>query len=212
MKLYEIIDVISFYSINNLILGGDLNNVMAEDSRESRLIGSFMFDYKLTLCNDIIKPNCDYTSYHETLDLYSYVDYFMMSHHLTCKLTSLRMMDDVINISDHLPIELSCIMPWECLRNHLNMHTGNGNASRHSSHCNLRWDKAKLYDYYNACYSRLQPLLSKLDELCMLSHCTQFVKMGNLIQGPMLSNKTKAVKVIDNVYDCYEKALYKAFI
>ena len=53
----------------------------------------------MTLCNDIIKPNCSYTYYHEALNQYSYVDYFLISN-----MTNLLVLDEMVNL---LPLKIS---------------------------------------------------------------------------------------------------------
>jgi len=93
----------------------------------------------------------------------------MLSNELAPDLLQLSMLDGLINFSDHLAIELSCVIP-------LVVANVPADVTPRPSHCNFRWDRANLCEYYNACFTRLQRLMNKLNELYterVISACLQ---------------------------------------
>ena len=76
--LLEIGDIISLYPDYSIVLGGDLNNDLTDNSESTKHIRSFMSEFNMTFCNELIAPNCNYTYHHRTLNHWSCVDYFMI--------------------------------------------------------------------------------------------------------------------------------------
>src|SRR6266496_5131116 len=110
--LEEIEITLSLYSDCRIVCGGDFNTDLSIDDQHSRIIREFMSNHLLSLCNNCIKPNCDYTYMHKTLtDRKSLVDYFLISTSLSPCLIRNCVRDDLVNLSDHHPVSISLSLP-----------------------------------------------------------------------------------------------------
>jgi len=138
--LSDISDVISTYPGYTLVFGGDLNNDMTISSKVSKILKQFMTDFKLILCNDVIKPNCDYTYIHESQQHLSYVDYFLISDDIVGDVIEFQILDDMVNMSDHLPIFMSLRLSLNTV-NIDNVKVTDEDSNNTST---LRWDHADL--------------------------------------------------------------------
>ena len=127
------------------------------------------------LCNDIKKTNCDYTYRHDSLNHSSYVDYFIVSKCFKGDIIHHSILEDEVNLSDHLPIALSITMDHlttNCKINALKFHpTESGNDG---STTRLRWDHANLQLYYATTYSVLLPIFEEFN-----------VSLANCLKTPL---------------------------
>ena len=74
----------------------------------SNNINDFVDQYKLLVCNCVDEDSTDsinYTYFHESLGHYSRLDYFLISTCLADKVVSSKITDNVLNMSDHLPLK-----------------------------------------------------------------------------------------------------------
>ena len=149
--------VLALYPDYDIIVGGDLNTEMTVNSVHSRLIMHFMNEFKLTLITDLITPDCKYT-YLNTNNQSSLIDNFMISANVIKSNLQFNIVQDLINLSDHLPIAMSAEL---CINNTANetVHT----SKSAPANIRLRWDHANLADYYSVCYERLQPIMNEID-------------------------------------------------
>jgi exonuclease III len=178
----------------NIIFCGDLNSNLYVVSPGSTLIKSFMSDYGLIICNDVLPTICDYTYHHETLKHKSYIDFFLVSTGMVDFIIGHSVLDEEINLSDHMPISLKvCLKSADII---LSVPEANSNIRcKQASSKSFRWDHANLADYYMASYNMLLPILSDLD--CMHfdhgnAHCYD--------QAFQEVNKAAAIELIETVY------------
>jgi exonuclease III len=161
--LSEIGDIIALYPNHSVVLGGDLNTDMSISSSACQIIKSFMVKFKLKLCTDIYAANCKYTFHKDTQQHFSFIDYFMVSENVAEQVWQFKVIDHLVNLSDHMPITISVGLPiggGENIRT--NMHAIP--AEKQSQHRRLRWDLANLQHYYATSYEILQPLVKDVSE------------------------------------------------
>jgi exonuclease III len=187
-----------------IILGGDLNTDLYDNSDVSRFINSFCSDYVLDICNNIIPPNCDYTYCHEGLQQFSYLDYFLVSKNTTSNLIDHAVLDNELNMSDHLPISLTI----RC--NDVSMNLAVNVADKNTENCcnkvsNLRWDHANLFQYYEASYTALLPIYDRLNDLYLkYKLCDGLPEYGetmNNFNGISAVDHSIITSLIDVIYD-----------
>src|SRR6266496_797011 len=94
-----------------IILGGDINTDLNKVSPHSKIIHAFMRAYDLVMCSQIIPPNLTYTYFNEALNQRSMTDFFLISNLLRGGLTKNLMIDNLLNLSDHLPIHIELDFP-----------------------------------------------------------------------------------------------------
>jgi len=161
--LSDITGVICLYPNYKIVCGGDFNTVFPTDSSASKLIRSFMSNCKLTLCTDIIAPNCNYTFVKETQQHYSFIDYFMISTDIVDTLIQFKVRDDLINLSDHIPIHIAvCINVPESV-----LQLGDNVSQSKEKACSalplrLRWDHCDVSHYCSATFSCIQSISQNL--------------------------------------------------
>src|SRR5467141_1692032 len=110
--LEEIDLTLALYSDCVIVCGGDFNcEIFSADDHHSRIINKFMSSHDLVLCNNYIKPNCNYTYMHKTLERKSMVDYFIISSKLVPGLIRNCVRDEIVNLSDHFPVSISITLP-----------------------------------------------------------------------------------------------------
>lgn len=152
-----------------IVLGGDFNTNLHENSPGSNLIRKFMIDFGLVACNDILPTNCNYTYKHESLHHKSYVDFFLVSSAISNTIAGHCVLDEEINFSDHLPISLDLYLQCNFVCDSTNMPQLSVNGASGNNDCvqtrskSFRWDHANLADYYAASYTVLQPVLNELN-------------------------------------------------
>jgi hypothetical protein len=162
---------------------------------------AFMKDFNMSLASDIVKPNCSYKYYHDTQQHFSTVDYFMVSEDVVDNSLQFSILDDVLNLSDHLPVSLKIAVP-DFVTFPLKEHV---HASPRQTAA-LRWDKANLAEYYALSYNRMQPLMHDLDEF-YINHvtpvCNLYVNFNDepvLLRSQLVNNRPAAINLIEQVY------------
>jgi hypothetical protein len=124
-----------------------------------------MADYRLTLCTDVIAPNCNYTYVQDSQQHSSFIDYFLVSEKIVINLKQFHIAEELVNLSDHLPICMSALLLVDA-----DVEPEAGNRPRPTVNFNvrdkvrLRWDHANLANYYHLCNERAQPLLCEIDK------------------------------------------------
>ncbi len=104
--LIEIGSIIEMFPNFDIVMGGDFNMDLRERTPLTNPVHDFRKKYKLNLCYDEIKTNCDYTFFRESLGQKTMIDFFLCSDSLKSKLLEHVMLDNLINYSDHLPLFL----------------------------------------------------------------------------------------------------------
>jgi hypothetical protein len=69
LLLTEVLNIVKLFPDHTIIVGGDMNISLLDDSIGARIIHKFRNECKLTLCNDVIKLNSEFvlSRYSETL-------------------------------------------------------------------------------------------------------------------------------------------------
>ena len=197
--LSEISDIVSMYPNYDIILGGDLNVDLKDNSRTTNIVRNFMANLKLTLVTDVIQPNIDHTYFHETQQHYSFVDYFMFSTHLMSSAVEFRIMDEVVTLCDHWPIYLNIPLSLSIAPNHTPAAKRDPIISNQAP--KLRWDHCSLQDYYALCYARLQPVLEEIDSIY-----SQYLdplmtdRSSYLCSSDLANNRQTVIHLIEEVY------------
>ena len=201
--LAEIKDIVALYPGYELVMGGDFNVVLGEISRATDMIRNFLTDLLLSVVTDLIHPNCDHTYFHDSQQLFSFVDYFMFSSSLMNDCLEFKIPDDMINMSDHHGIYLSLMLPMliHVYTLQADMLTNNSNLTSRPTRDSyrLRWDHAPLPDYYALSYERLIPVLRDIEPF--YDHCFNIVNDdSNTFDLSAAQLKGTATKFIELVY------------
>ena len=161
--LADIEHIIDIYPGNKIVCGGDINTNIDKNSNASKLINDFNKNLSLISCNKIINSNLNYTYCHETLQHYSYIDYFFISNSMCSNLKDFKILDLFNNLSDHLPI----MIKLQCLPRDMDDAESPPKELQNSKilHKQLRWDHASLPNYYAYSRSLLQPIFDELVQL-----------------------------------------------
>ena len=190
---------------------------MSDNSKASELIRGFMSDYKLTLCSDVISPNCNYTYIHETLQVTSFIDYFLFSTNSINNLLQFRVLDDLVNMSDHLPVLMSATLSVAVPRPMDN----SAKSIRHAQEIRLRWDRANVASYYSHCYSSMLPLMCDMDnfysQYLPLASVNAHCQAGNGYDEPIMLTRNRvvtarpaAIEFIESIYERFTTNLCEA--
>jgi len=182
---------------------------LKDDTIYTKPIHKVMDTHKLILSNDIIKPNCNFTFFRDSLNQKSMLDFFLISDTLVTNLKDNKMRDDLFNLSDHLPI---------CMTLQLGTKIGGGGgggtalpprvtAIRDNKGQRLRWDHTHLFNYYNAMHPSLAPLFN------MASKCyNMLLNSGSddpvdICRNNIENVKPSAAKTVECVYNGIVQAL-----
>ena len=207
--LANIYDIVSLYPDYKIVFGGDLNTSLSVNSKATKSVREFMNLCYLTDCNDVMQPNCNYTYCHDTLNHFSTLDYLMVSSSIIHNdLIRFQILDNMINLSDHLPVLIA-----------VNFRVDNPDSNKRQLHGpkpdvetqrRLRWDYANLADYYALSYRRLQPILNDLVEF--QSHLLRddyFNHGDNAYQPDDLNGiRNKVITAIEEIYCKLTATLY----
>ena len=146
--LTSLSNTIGQYPDSKVIITGDFNCNIVDNSIGSTLIRQFMLEYKLLCCDSFCTSDISYTYHHATLDSRSYIDHFLISDYMEKDILSCDIVDSAVNFSDHLPVLLRIRIP-----NFQPAHDSFPVINH--KHSRLRWDKANLECYYNTTYFNL---------------------------------------------------------
>ena len=97
----DIEEVFISYPGLKMVCGGDFNASLDNLVGRSTVFTKFILDCGLIPTNKIIASNLAYTYCQETLQRYSYIDYFLIDNDLKSELLDFKILDLAINHSDH---------------------------------------------------------------------------------------------------------------
>lgn len=166
--------------IVDLIVGGDFNTNLDSKSIANRYVEQFMSQYMLIDCNSVIRRNIPYTYYHDSLQQFSVIDYFLISNCLSSRLIEFRIEDNLINLSDHMPlimvIGIELVDEVQCIS-----HTSsddNLGVTKNAPTCikQLDWVSSRKTDYYELTRNSFIPIFDNILEL----HQRVFSKDNNV--------------------------------
>ena len=156
----EIESICAMYPDSKLIIGGDLNVDLRFKSTAAELYLGLMKDLCLVSCHSLFPCDIDYTYCHETLQYYSYIDYFLVSSSMSLDILNFKVLDLADNLSDHNPISVQFKMSLS-ISGICNNKT-NKNSKSVNDQKTLRWDHSYLPQYYECTRSQLQPIYNLL--------------------------------------------------
>ena len=153
--LADIEEAFSSFPSLQIVCGGDFNVNLEKVSGYSNVFVKFMRDYGLISTHEVIPSNMNYTYCHESLQHFSYIDYFLIANALKDRLLDFKILDLAYNFSDHNPlfVEIACKLTLGASRPVILQREESPRGQKR-----LRWDKAELYKYYDLSRSLLQPL------------------------------------------------------
>lgn len=193
--LEEVQEVIAMFPTLTIVWGGDFNIDLGKPSIDQDMFITFFRSHALVTCNSIIDSNLNYTYCHQSLDHYSYIDYFVISE--SSILVDFKILDLALNLSDHNPVYIQ-----------INVNDCNNitklvpRESTFGTVNKLRWDYANLQSYSERCCELLQPLY---DQVCIVySEYMDYDSFTN--HGTLNSNVTAYTQLehVDNTYCCYD--------
>jgi hypothetical protein len=159
----EIINDINYwideYPQNKIVLGGDLNCNLNDNSQITNLLNDFIDKNNLTKCTLKQNHQPSYTYYNDATGCCSVIDYFLSSNILS--VSEYRVLDVKFNLSDHCPIifHCKCIVKicTDC------SFAPNSNTVNNTVQT-LRWDRGQLQDYSDLSGTYLLPLYELMRE------------------------------------------------
>lgn len=140
---------------------GDLNFECTSSNSGYRVFDEFANELSLVSCDDLITDNDAYTYHHKTLNHKSFIDHVFIGSDLKSQIEKLKILDDALNLSDHLPIVFHLKLP-DLITDDLEVNSKVNNRVR-----DFRWDKGNLEGYY----FNTGNLLNRIshDHICELS-------------------------------------------
>ena len=124
----------------NVIVAGDFNFACNAGDKGYSIFQQFADELELEVCDHLNSASTDYTYFHETLGQKSFIDHFFVHKELHNIVSDFKIINDGANLSDHLPISITLILP--ALKN-----ADKNNSVKHVIH-EFRWDKGDLDSYY----------------------------------------------------------------
>ncbi len=154
-------------SSDKVIIGGDFNCNLDVDNWSSNLLSDFMSNCGLLQCNKLCSKYDSlsaYTYVHESLEQYSYLDYFLISKNLSALLSDLQICYDELNFSDHMPVYIQLDNFLKC--NFASDVPASAVPIAQGSVADVclkyRWDHADLMAYYEMTRKGLEPVLNNI--------------------------------------------------
>jgi len=102
--LSEIASIILDHPDVSFIVGGDLNSNIHDKGHQSDTIIEFMVIYDFHCCDEKLTQSKTRTYHHASLAHNSYVDVIFLPRNLINTVKSYDVIDDVVNLSDHVPV------------------------------------------------------------------------------------------------------------
>ena len=88
-----------------ICIGGDLNTDLGRNTHQTNALKGFVAENDLFCCALSNISSVKYTYKSKINNRTSFIDHFLLSNNLTCKLLEFSSIDDINNISDHLAIK-----------------------------------------------------------------------------------------------------------
>ena len=136
-------------SYQSIISGGDLNFDFSVGGAVTNFLSDFIDSLQLAPTHGLLSGILQETYRHASLQASSLIDHFLVSSSLLDSVTSLEIVDDGCNISDHVPLVMLLSLQLTVNHHHHAKPTSKGDFKR------LRWDKADLSGYYDSTYVHL---------------------------------------------------------
>ena len=95
----------------NVIVAGDFNFACNAGDKGYSIFQQVADELELEVCDHLNSASTDYTYFHETLGQKSFIDHFFVHKELRNIVSYFKIIDDGANLSDHLPISITLILP-----------------------------------------------------------------------------------------------------
>lgn len=190
-------------TVESVIMTGDFNFHKISTDPLYEIMMSFLEDTNL-ICTQSLLPNQgknEFSYYHQSLGQRSLIDYIFLSPNLIDGLSSVRILHDGDNLSDHSPF---CV--------DLTIKLSESNANNSNSYYvdpsdrklgyALRWDKANLAQYYNATYVNMYDLFYKICDVYNNFHAYDMTSRNVAINNMY----NDIVAILNNCSSCVPKA------
>ena len=125
-----------------IIFGGELNTDLRIISDVSEVIHAFAGDHDLIECSGRATPPIDFTYHNFPTGHRSFIDWLLVSSSLRLSVTNLDIIDQACNQSDHLPVVLESLSPFNLELNETTAHKSSVNISH-----TLCWKKVNFEKY-----------------------------------------------------------------
>jgi len=144
-----------------------------------------MVKYDFHFSNEKLTQSKTMTYHHASLAHNSYVDFIFLPRNLINTVKSYDVIDDVFNISDHVPVVMQMYINNDLLSVH-SASTGSGKAINNESprltQPRLIWDRAHLSVHYDFCFQNIQPLLIDVENQLKISICNPRASAWSTVQ------------------------------
>ena len=111
IEYIDILNEIYTLSVNikadYICIGGDFNTDLSRNTQQTNILKSFVADNHLSFCALSNASDIEYTLKSKINDKRSFIDHFLLSKSLSCKLSEFTSIDDINNKSDHIAIKCS---------------------------------------------------------------------------------------------------------
>jgi len=156
---------LAMFPNHNIIWGGDFNTNLLLGNTACLLINKFLCNYNLEVVKSSVSLNvniCNFTYQHDTQQVQSYIDYFIINKNLMDSLLDFDIIDWGSNLSDHNPIVLkvSCIG----LKLQSTVQTKCATVNEPVQYT-LRWDHTNTKEFYHRTYIDCGHVANKLEEV-----------------------------------------------
>jgi len=185
--LNNISNYLADYSDCSCLIGGDFNCDLDGISQAAELVNDFASDNYFNRCDTIMSCPKVNTYVNTALNCSSCVDFFLISD--KSKVIKFDVIDDGSNLSDHLPIVVSC----QCSNARID-HDSRPTGKSHQTY--LRWDHADLGSYYLLTGQHLQKLLNEYNSF--EDHCNNLT--ADSLHGEVIA-------FIEHIYMCIVNVL-----
>jgi len=219
--LSEIDDAVSHakcdFEPQNFVFGGGMNVNIKSNLNASQLLIDYTKRWSLTACNDILPTNLDYTYFHESVEQYSFIDYFFISD--SCWLCSNLIIDSPINMSDHLPIKIVCCIGQNTLYPGSAEETQSSLLEPKNNIPSLDWNSESRGSYYELTRLKTQHIFECITELHkkeadFSNPVHQAISFANLSPEDIVQLKkhfsSELILSIEDIYSKLVNALFSA--
>src|SRR6266496_698092 len=198
--LIEIGSIIELHPNHDVIMGGDFNMDLREATALTNQVHVFRKKYKLNLCYDVIKTNCEYTFFRDSLGQRTMIDFFLCSNSLKSKLHSHAMLDNLLNYSDHLPLMVGLNIDMNPVLAQVLPPSPRPQSSERAER-RLRWDHANVNKYCDYTFYACLPILDSIDTCLNDFRNKNSGSLGGIYRVQIETIVPNAKQLIETVYN-----------
>ena len=177
--LAQVATVINDNSYDYICMGGDFNTDLNSNRKHSKIVIDFLDAHGMHYCK--LNNSTNYTFSNEKRNCYSTIDFWCITSDLLQYISSYNTVDNAINFSDHLPVQLCVSLPDNnVLARGLNMGKGmfkegirarcatdrantRDSVNERPDSYRLRFDHSNHALYYECTRVLLEPILASIN-------------------------------------------------